>query len=256
MNTFDKLVSILNYLANRGRNGASIKEMSINLNIPVSSLHRMLSNFNKYNFVRQDPISKRYFIGLGFLKYADVALESTNVDEISYPYMEELHRLTGETVFIAVLNGGKVICADIYGQRNLNIAVSRGEIFPFYSTASGKAILAFLPKNEEEKVLAKCDFDQFTKNTIVQRELLEKQLEDIRIKGYSLNISEYNVGINAIASPIFSYPDRITASIGAVGIAERLTRDKMIEYSDHFVDAARHITEHLHGEFLPDRFKG
>jgi len=253
MNTFDKLVSILNYLSERGRNGASIKEMSISLNIPVSSLHRMLSNFNKYGFVRQDSLSKRYFIGLGFLKYADVALESTRVDEISYPYMEDLHKLTGETVIISVLNSGKLICADIYGQRNLNIAVSRGEIFPFHSTASGKAILAFLPKNEREKILEKYDFDSYTKDTITQKKVLEEQLKEIRVKGYSLNISEYNVGINAIASPIFSHSGQVVASIGAVGVAERLTKEKMIEYSDHFVDAARSITKQLQGKFLPDQ---
>jgi len=255
MNTFDKLVSILNYLTDRSRNGASIKEMSRSLHIPASSLHRMLNNFFKYGFVRQEPLNKRYFIGLGFLKYADIALESISLDTISYPYMEKLHELTGETIIVAMLNGEKIICTDIYGQRNRNIAVSRGEVFPFSSTASGKVILAFIHKNIRNKLLDNIDFKSYTNNTIATKKALEKQLQEIRERGYSLNLSEYNIGINAMAAPIFTYPDRITASIGVVGIAERLTGEKMIQDSADFVDAARRISKELHGEFLPDRYK-
>jgi len=200
-------------------------------------------------------MSKRYFLGFGFLKYSEAALEGIKLDNLSYPYMEKLHELTRETTFISILNGDKVICADIYGQRNLNIAVSRGEIFPFHSTASGKVILAFLPEKDRNKIFECSDFTQYTENTIKKKEDLQSEIKEIEKRGYSLNIGEYNKGINAMAVPIFSHPDRVIASLAVVGIADGLPEKKMKEYSIFFLEAAREISRLLHGEFVPDKYK-
>ena len=236
-------------LRENSRFGLSNKEISEALNIPQSTCYRILSNLRKYDFVYQRKTDMRYFLGFVHLRFAQSLLEVSDEASVCLQYLDDLHNETQSTVFYAKFSGNYCVAMEIRGSVNTRIAVGQGEVMPLHCSAAGKAVLAFVPKREREKIYNSFQFQRYTDVTISDIDQLEQDLIKIYQTGISYNHGEFHDGINALATPIFDRRGRISGSIAMVGTAAYLSDEKMKGYARRFIETSLAITERIGGRF-------
>lgn len=91
---------------------------------------------------------------------------------------------------------------------------------------------------------------QLTNKTINSIDQLFEDIEDIREKGYSLNLEEEVEGINAVGAAIVDKYQQVLGAISISGPKNRLTKDVLIQdYSDLVLNAANVIEVNINLEY-------
>jgi DNA-binding IclR family transcriptional regulator len=248
MPTIEKVHRILELLRENHRTGLSNKEISERLRIPPSTCYRILASLRKFDCVQQRKPEMRYFLGFAHLRFAESVVEGMDVAAICRPFLEELHGETDETTFLAVLSGRNCVTMETCGHIDTRVSVGRGEVMPLHASAAGKAVLAFLPRREQQEALKELGLPGFTDSTITDPKALSRELEEIRKAGVSYNHEEFHKGIKAVATPIFGGLGRVVGAIAAVGISVDLDEAQMQEYGELFLEASEEISFKLGGE--------
>lgn len=213
---------------------------SVGLN--KSTVHRLLATLESRRFLERDPETGVYKLGIRMLQMAYLTLEGNDLRKVATPYLQRLCKQFGETVNLAVLDDTDVLFLDVNeSPQRVKLAASIGQRLPAFSTASGKAILAYLPVEEVRHILAK-GMPQHTPYTITSPEKYFENLAQIRQQGYAISTQEYEEGINVISAPIFDEGDRPIGSISIAGPTYRLPQEKLIEISPTITAVAREIS--------------
>jgi IclR family pca regulon transcriptional regulator len=196
-----------------------VSELSRDLDLSRSTAHRYISTLAQLGYLHQDRESKRYRLGPKVLDLGFSAINSMDVREISAPHLRQLSDETGYTVNLAILDGTDIVYIERCrtsrpGQREIDLNLHVGARLPAYCTAMGKAILAFLPEERCEELIARSDF--------------REELARIRDSGVALNDEELAYGLRSIASPIRSESGEVVAALNlavhrTMASAEELT---------------------------------
>jgi DNA-binding IclR family transcriptional regulator len=138
-------------------------------------------------------------------KLGTSATRQTALSRASTGILERLQTATRETVDLAVLDRDEILYVSAFqGQHTFRIVSEPGTRRPLYGTALGKAILAYLPVEQQGKVLPAKRFERFTPETICSVEELKKDLVKIHRRGYALDDEEALPGARSVAAPILS----------------------------------------------------
>ncbi len=120
----------------------------------------------------------------------------------------------GKTAFVSVLNDTKIAFVGKYIAPNAVLATcALGSRKDVYATASGKAFLAFMPKEMCDKIIDKIAFESLTDFTIISKEKLEEELEATRQRGYALERQEDRAVSSCCAVPIYDYTNKVILTI-------------------------------------------
>jgi IclR family pca regulon transcriptional regulator len=213
-----------------------VSELSRELSLSRSTAHRYIATLAQLGYLQQDPDSKRYRLGPKVLDLGFSAINSMDVREISAPHLRRLSDETGHTVNLAILDGIDVVYIERCrtarpGQRDIDLNLHVGARLPAYCTAMGKAILAFLPEDRLEPIIARIDFAPRGPNTLTSPEAFRRELDKIRETGIAVNDEELAYGLRSIAAPIHSQSDEVVA---ALNLAVHRTMVAMDELIAHF----------------------
>jgi IclR family KDG regulon transcriptional repressor len=207
----------------------TLTEISTRLGIHKSTLHRLLGTLEAEGFVRRDPVSGKYRLGTRLLELADLVVEHSDLQRRALPY---LYRLAGqylETVDLSVLDGSDVVYLEVVeSPQRVKLAARPGQRLPAHSTASGKALLAYLPTSQKESSLPP-ELRRFTGTTLSGRQALEEDLERTCERGFAMSLQEYEEGINAVAAPVLDVRGYPISAIAVAGPSFRLTLERMLE---------------------------
>ncbi|MBT2212257.1 MULTISPECIES: IclR family transcriptional regulator [Actinomadura] len=181
--------------------------------------------------------------GLNAISLARAALSSRELPEMARPYLQRLRESTGETVNMALLNGADVVyVARLLNDDLLALRLFVGSRLPVHATSLGRAILAFLPREEVEEILGGGALEAVTQYTITDLDKLSQELDRIRSRGYSLNDEEMVLGIRGVGAPVFNASGRPIAAIN-VSIARPLDKAELRDViAPQVVETARAIT--------------
>jgi DNA-binding IclR family transcriptional regulator len=148
-------------------------------------------------------------------------------------------------VNLGVLSSEGVVYIDqITGTRSI-VAVSWvGRRTPLHCTSNGKVLLAWLPDDERDRVLAR-PLDRATPNTVVDPDELRAQLLEIRTRGYAQAREELEEGLNAVAAPIRQANGDVTAALSVSGPAFRMRAIDLPRVGRLTMDAAGAISRRL-----------
>jgi DNA-binding IclR family transcriptional regulator len=111
--------------------------------------------------------------------------------------------------------------------------------------AGAKAILAFSTQEIRDRLLSK-EFKRFTANTIIERDILLKQFDEIRKTGVSFDIGEHDIDVHAIGAPILNIEGRAVASIVIAGFPKNIDIDRDSEMVSDVKAAALAISRQLY----------
>ncbi len=207
--------------------GLQLKDVAQLTGINKSTAYRFLAHLEHEGYVFRDS-SGAYAIGVRLARLASGASYQTTLRKLSRPILQQLWRVTGETVNIAVLDGREVLYLDVMESSHTFRLVSQvGMRRPVYCTALGKAMLAFIPEEEQQYFFDGMSFERFTPHTIRGAVQLRKEFALIRQRGYSIDNEEAYLGSRCIGAPIFEASGKIAAALSVSGPTTRVTRERV-----------------------------
>jgi DNA-binding IclR family transcriptional regulator len=130
------------------------------------------------------------------------------------------------------------------GNHALTIAAAVGQRLPAHCTASGKLFLAYLPSTELDIIINR-PLVSYTTNTITSPTELLRQLEIVRNQGYAVDYEELEVGVCAVAAPIFNRRGAMIAALGGPCPISRMTPDRITQIAEAFKEAAQAISRRM-----------
>jgi len=224
-----------------------ITELSQRLQMPKSTVHRILTTLESWGFVGQDKASGRYQLGLQVFELGTVVGNTLALRQASLPVLEQLRRETQETVLLAVYDDGEVLYLDVLDSpQPVKLIVRPGSRLLAHCTASGKAFLSALPEAEVERLLSR-PLIRRTPKTITDPDELRREMALDRQRGYSVAREENNPGTHAVGVPILSERGDVLGVVTVAGPAYRLSDEVMLHLAERTVAAAQHISQRIRG---------
>ena len=160
--------------------------------------------------------------------------------------LQELHKKTGETVHLVVLDKGDAVFINKLDRYKSLVTYSAiGKRAPAYCLASGKVLLSYLPQDELESILRHKELRQFTKNTITDINFLKEQLSEIRKRGIAFDFEELEPGINCAAAPGRNYTGEVVAAVSISGRITNLTDERLKAFARELSEATHKISENM-----------
>lgn len=232
-----------------------ITELAMRVGMPKSTVFRVLKVLASHEFLIQDPLTRRFRLGLGALQLGHRAYEGLELRQVALPVLNRIAALIGETVTLQVLNQehDRAVCIErAQRQSGLRLIMEVGNTAPLHAGSSSKALLAFLPAERIESVIAR-GLPALTPATIVDPEHLRRDLAEIRARGYALSFGETDEGTTGVSVPILDGRGSVIASLTIAGPATRLNRSTIPRCIELAREGVRQIAQDLGFVFRPVR---
>jgi DNA-binding IclR family transcriptional regulator len=210
---------ILLTLAKQTSTKTNLTELCKAVGIHNSKGYNILYTLQQFGFVHREEKEKRYALGPGLLSLSRKVLDSLDYKETAQPFLEALARETGSPAFFGLRTGdGIYVVGKQEGRGDIGITIRLGVRYPLTHGAHGKAIVAFLPERERERILAKEKLYFHGDPSKLNRARLEKELVHCRKAGYAEDLGELNSNINAVAAPVFGSSNQLVGVVFLVGL--------------------------------------
>lgn len=217
----ERALGIMEFLAEHPGVGASrIAEV---LKFPRNSVFRIIMSLLRNGYVVREESSKTFQLSRKLLALGHAATHTRTLVENAVDVMRELRDHTKETVVLGTLSGAEgVVIEQVFGLHPFQFMVSAGARFPLHCAAHGKALLAFLPAPEQDRLLKGLKLVRFNDRTLTTRSALSKELEQVRQKGYAVDRAEEVEGCHCVAAPILDRHNYPVAAICVTGPSDRV----------------------------------
>jgi DNA-binding IclR family transcriptional regulator len=210
----------------RDEPSCSLTQIAEKVCMSKSTVHRLLATLEGKRFINRDKSTGAYRLGFHLIEMA--SLVDMDLQRWAQPYLQRISDECGETVDLAVLDGTTVVYLQVIeSPQRVKLAVAVGQRLPAFCTASGKAILAYLPDDQVSKIIGD-GLTRFTEYTPGSIAAVNEALRITRERGFGMSEQEYEKDINAVAAPILSDDNYPIAAIAVAGPSFRLTRERML----------------------------
>ncbi len=222
-----------------------VAELAKHLDISTSTVHRLLSTLRDEGLLDQDAETGRYRLGLTVFDMAAAMPTQRSLHEAVLVSMTELRSRTGETVQVGVLDGREVVYVERLDSPNtLRVFTELGRRASAHRTSSGKAILAFLPRSQRDRILKGWVLEPLTPHTITDLTALREELLVTRRRGYAENRQESELGVVSVAAPIMGAGGHAVASLSLAGPSERMDAQRT-PYAEAVMALARTVSKQM-----------
>lgn len=225
--------------------GLTLTDLSKTLDLPKSSVLRLIANLEMRHFVEQDRNS-RYRIGLRVFSIGGQALADSNVRTCARPYLEDLTQRVGESTYLAILDQDQALYIDRIESPMPVLSLSPiGSHRPLHITAVGKVLLAAMDAGDALEILdRRAAFDKGRTPPVEPGEL-SRCLQKIAVQGYAVDVGEFDKGLTCLAAPIRDAHGDVIAALGVSGPSWRVTDERVPEIVGLLVENAEGISAEL-----------
>lgn len=226
---------------------AGVTELAAELDMDKGNLHRLLKVLSTRGWVIQDPETRRYTPTAHIVGLAGALLRKLDLRNAAEEICSKLLERTGESVHLSqVTSSGPVYVLQRRPAFRVSVATEVGARPPLHATATGKSIIAFV---DEQKFAAWVHepFESFTFRTHTSLDALQRDLEEVRRRGFAIDDEEFNAGARCVAAPIFGLEGTVIGCVGISTPTQRVSTGDMTKLADAALDAARQITLNMGG---------
>jgi IclR family KDG regulon transcriptional repressor len=249
---FKSLLRAIDILGLLERNAAlSVTEISDLLAFPRSTTYKYLAVMRECRFVDYDQSLEKYKLGMKLFELGTAVQNRMAIDRIARPYMEELANHLGETVGLTVLDGNYALYAEKVepgSSSAMVLLLRKGIRFPLHAGAASKILLAHQQDERIEGFLKTQALVKYTEKTIVDPDKLRKELKAIRKAGYAFSKEEIDLGVRALAAPIFDHQGKIAAGLVVFGPAQRIDDHKKEKILKAIFECSKKISSRIGGK--------
>jgi DNA-binding IclR family transcriptional regulator len=235
-------LAALEYLRGRA-DGVSLSDISAALRFPKNSLLRLLNTLEDFGYVEREAATLRYRITRRLATLFMDSARDRNLMEAALPAMRSLRDKVNETILISIIerNAG-IVLEQVQSTHPFRFVCEPGTFEDLHSSASTKAILAFLPAREAGALLSGHTFKRYTESTITRRSDFARELAETAARGYATDRGEQGEGVTCVAAPVFDRAGYPIASITITGPAERFAERGFESMGKDVLACARHVS--------------
>ena len=233
----------LRLLQTLSENGTSmgVSELARRLSLGKSTVHLLLQTLRAEGFVETEDDGARYRLGLGAFEVGAAALEHLKLGAHLDPPMERLAGLSKEAVSLAVRSDRHAVLVKRFESTQiLRAEIRPGTRMPLHGSASGKVLLADLPREEIDELFPDERLPQVTPRTIKSKRPLLRELEETRKRGYAMNFDEFTVGVAAVAVPVRDKRGRVRGALSIAGPTARFEARQWLNELRHTAEEMAH----------------
>lgn len=223
-----------------------VTELAKRLGLYKSSVFRTLKTLEQRGFVVQDAKTQKYRLGFKLFDLGTVVISGVEVRTVALPLMQELCSRTKETVTLDIADGDERVCIEkVEGTESVRTVVQIGLRHPLYMVAPGKLLLAYMPREDSERILSKKMFPSTTGGKVIDPVFLRKELAEIVRLGYSFSNSERSIGTSAFAAPIRNHEGKVIAALSMSGPESRFNEERKEILLSEILRTAEEISARL-----------
>lgn len=195
-------------------------ELAEGLDVHARTVRRLLGRLVEVGYVSEVPDRPlRYAATLKIVALAGMVLERTDLVQLARPYVAALRDASGESAYLTVpVEGGAMHVLREDSENVISARPRLSEVVPSHVTAVGKVLIAYGAAAVPSEPL-----DSFTEFTTVELADLQRQLSEIRERGYAVDDREHDRDQRCVAAPVFDHNGAAVAAIGISAPAFRLT---------------------------------
>lgn len=221
MAILEKAGAIVTALEDLGE--SSVKDIADRVDEPVSSTYRLLATLAAVGWVDSGSRRGLYRLGLDIVRIGGQVEDHLDVRRACLPSLADMRERTGETAFLCVRRGDRGACIERLGGRDVQTLGMRiGDAYRLYMGAAPFAILAFLPDEEREAVLARFGARRDDGHDVPPDGELRRRIEQARSRGYAISDEDVTPGVGAIGAPVFNHRGELEGAISLSGLRDRV----------------------------------
>ncbi len=240
----DRSIAVLEIVAGADRDLAPV-EIARRLRLHKSTIHRLLAVLERHQLINKGP-EGTYGLGTRLIELGDRAVARLNLSERARPFLKDLVDQTGESGHVTILSDTEMLSvAHVEGRFKLQSLTRAGQRTLIHCTAAGKAVLAFLPEDVCDDLIARLPLRRYTRRTIVKPSALKMDLVHVRSAGFAIDDEEFEEGLRCLGAPIFDHSGRVVASISIAAPVFRLKKDRVPEAARAVIAAAQGLSAEL-----------
>jgi len=212
--SIQKAVAVLS-LFSLSRSKMKLAHIARELNLPLATVHGLVSTLVEEGLMSQIPETREYRLGLRLNELGAIQMASLEINQRAAIPSAYLARETGFVVHVAVFERDAIVVTystspmtDRHG-----LAMYLGTRVPSYCSSIGRAVLAFLPREEVLAHLGRVETVPYTPYTVTDREKILAELDAIILRGYSVVRQELASTLCSIGAPVFGAKGEIMGGI-------------------------------------------
>jgi IclR family KDG regulon transcriptional repressor len=222
-----------------------VSELAARLGLTKGSIFRHLQTLVERGYLAQNPATSRYRLGVKLHLLGQVASGRIDLLSAAEAPMKALRDEIGQTVVLATVGlRGVVVLSTLMGKAPIEIGVRPGSELRFHASAQGKIALAF-GRRALAAQLRRQPLDRFTEHTIAELPVLDREIDEIRRRGWATAPEEVLLGVNALAAPIFDDAGECVATLALVGSIQFIPRRPDAAQIAALTRATEQISRHL-----------
>jgi len=239
-----RAMSVLKAVANHGPE-ARLSDLAREVALNKTTVFRLLSALESAEMIERTPSGNAYRLGPELVRLSSQALDKSGLQAAARPALRALAAETSETITLEVLVGDEVLVLDeAVGSHVIGAMPSLGTRWPAHATSTGKVLLAGLTNAELDARLAG-KLDECTPRTITDPAALRREIERVRVSGYSVANEELEPGYVAVAAPVRSVTGEVVAAISVGGLKSRFTGAAIAALAQRLPPVADEVSESL-----------
>ena len=220
--SLDRGLTILSHLCTAGE--ASMAELAAVAGMSRSAAYRIVDRLRDTDYVTSGA-SGRLKLGPAAARLALAAVQATDVVHVAPELLRLLVQQTRETVGLGVLSGDEMVF--VYrerGPRSVTVNTELGARRPLHCTAVGKAYLSAVPLPDRRALLRSIRLTAHTPRTITGRADLERDLDEARERGWTIERGELDENSTCCGAPVLDHTGLPVGAISVAGLRGRMER--------------------------------
>jgi len=235
----ERTLRLMSLLAEQGR-PMTLAELTAQLQLPKVTVHRLCANLVAGGFLARDIDERSFTVGPALRELAFNTLNHATLRGLRHAVLKELVNEIGETCNFTTLDGAEVLYLDrVEARRPLRLTIDIGAHVPLHCSASGKLLLAHMPKRQRDTVIRRIPMPALTPSTLTTPDALKAECEEILHTGFARDREEFVVGLIAVAVPV---RDKQRAVRGTISVHAPVARMSMQE-AETRLDALQRAAE-------------
>jgi IclR family acetate operon transcriptional repressor len=242
----DRALSLLEALAEAGGE-ASLTDLSRRTCLNVSTCHHLLSTLVNWGYVAKVPGRRSYALGARVLYLGHACLRQVDLPRRAQAHIDRINEVTGESVHLAILQSESVVTV-VKREARHAVRVDTGMVGRSdapHATASGKAMIAWLPEDQIRRMVPPNAMKRFTDKTIVDFDALIEELRHVRRNGVAIDREEFQPGVICVGSAIRDHGGAVVGAISASAPAMRVTEEHLALMRQEVIAAANALSADL-----------
>lgn len=228
--------------------GLTLTDIARRVGLPRSTTHRLLTTMDALRYVEFDSATNRWMIGMQAFALGSSFVQTRDLGRLGKPIMRSLMLDANEAVNIAVPDqAGVRYVGHVRPVADHAARRASGDHLPMHTTASGKVLLAHWDAPQLDRFLCSNPLPRKTGGSIVEKDALVRQLEQIRVRGFAVDDQENALGTRCVAAPVFDHNRRVKASLSISGSVTRLCNARLESLGRSLTAAAKRMTDDLGG---------